>query len=281
MPADLHIHSTYSDGSYTPAELVSYAAKKGLKTIAVADHDTVEGVAEALKYGRERGIEVIPAIEFSTFRKKAEIHILGYFIDYNNNDFLAEIDKIYQARLNRARKMVEKLNELGVEISYEEVRNLAGDDYVGRPHIARAMIKKGYITEMGEAFTDDYIGNNGRAYVPKYQLSPERAIQLIKEADGIPVLAHPHFINRGDPLKKEEISRLVEGGLEGIEVYHSKHSEEVSNYYLGVARELDLLITGGSDFHGDNSPDIDMGDVVIEDSYVDRLKAHWGGFLDE
>ncbi len=272
MVADLHMHSIYSDGSFKPEELVSLAREKGINTIALADHDTVEGVDQALIAGNEMGINVIPAIELSTFKEKAEIHILGYFIDHKNKTLLAKISKIFSARLNRAREMIGLLNGLGIEISYMQVRQIAGDNYVGRPHIARAMVEKGYIKEMKDAFTDKYIGNNGRAYVPKYRLAPANAVELIHEAGGIAVLAHPVFINHGEPLKKDDIVQLQGSGLQGLEVYHSKQSREDSKYYLQVARELGLLVTGGSDFHGENSPDVELGDILLEDTYVDRLR---------
>ena len=272
MTADLHIHSTYSDGSFSPEEIVKMAAQKGLEVIAIADHDTVDGIEPARKAAEGYDIEIIPALEFSTFRGKEEIHILGYYIDYQNEQLNHIIKKIFNARDSRARKMIELLNNEGVNISYSQVKNIAGDDYIGRPHIARAMIEAGYIQEMGEAFTEDYIGNGGKAYVSKYKLSPKEAIKIIKDANGIPVLAHPVFINHGQPLTGEDIRELVQNGLEGIEVFHSKHDQEAVEYYQKIARENDLLITGGSDFHGENSPDVDFGDILIESSYTDQLK---------
>ena len=269
--ADLHIHSTYSDGSYTPFELIKKAKKKEITTIAIADHDTVAGVREAIIAGEKENIDLIPAIELSTFRGQAEIHILGYYIDYKDNKLLAKIKEIFAARLNRARKMVKLLNENGVNITFKQVKNIAGDDYIGRPHIARAMVEAEYIEEMGEAFTDNYIGNGGQAYVPKYKISPQEAIRIIKNAGGIPVLAHPIFINHGQPMNFADIKGLVEHGLQGIEVYHSKHNAKDSKYYKKIATELDLLITGGSDFHGENSPGVEIGDIILKDKYVNQL----------
>ena len=272
MTADLHIHSTYSDGSFSPEEIVKMASQRGIDVISIADHDTVDGIEPAQKAAEKHDIEVIPALEFSTFRSKAEIHILGYYIDYRNEQLNHIIKKIFNARDTRARKMIELLNGEGVEINYNQVKEIAGDDYIGRPHIARAMIEAGYIQEMGDAFTEDYIGNGGKAYVSKYKLSPKEAIKIIKDADGIPVLAHPIFINHGQPMTEEDIAELVESGLEGIEVFHSKHDEEAVEYYKEIARKMGLLITGGSDFHGENSPDIDFGDIVIDIKYIDQLK---------
>ena len=271
MAADLHIHSIYSDGSFTPEELVKMAEQKNIDTIAVADHDTVDGIEPALKAGKKAGIKVIPAIEFSTFRGKAEIHILGYFIDYRNKKLLDKIDEIFTARIERAKKMMAKLNKLGVDISYQEVKGMAGDEYIGRPHIARAMVNAGYINDMKDAFTEQYIGNNGRAYVDKFKMPPEEAVELIREIGGIPVLAHPVFINHGQPLEKKEIAQLVESGLMGIEVYHTKHMSADVNYYKRAAEDLNLIITGGSDFHGENSPGVELGDVELPAEYVKKL----------
>ncbi|MFW5976763.1 MAG: PHP domain-containing protein [Bacillota bacterium] len=272
MVADLHLHTTASDGSNTPEELVKLAKKKKINTIAIADHDTIDGIEPALRAGNKAKIEVLPAIEFSTFRGKAEIHILGYFIDYTDKVLLEKINKIFQARINRAKMMIKLLNELGIEITFNEVKMLAGDKYIGRPHIARAMVKNGYIEEIGDAFNQKYIGNGGRAYVPKYKISPEEAIKIIKKVEGIPVLAHPVFINHGDPLDKNDIRLLKDSGLMGIEVFHSKHNDRDQKYYQKIAEELELVITGGSDYHGENSPDIHLGDVLIEDKYVNKLK---------
>ena len=273
MGADLHLHSTYSDGSFSPEELVKMAQEKNISTIAIADHDTVEGTAEAIKAGWEYDIEVIPALEFSTYWGKAEIHILGYEIDYEQKDLLEKINEIFEARKDRAQKMISLLQKQGVEISFKQVKDLAGDKYIGRPHIARSLIKKGYINEIGEAFSEQYIGNGGQAYVPKYKLEPAEAIQLIKKAGGIPVLAHPVFINHGQPLRRKEILELVDVGLEGVEVFHSKHTKSDSQYYKKLAEEFDLLITGGTDFHGENNPGVKIGDIILEDEYVKELKS--------
>lgn len=275
MVADLHIHSTYSDGSYLPEEIIIKAQNKGLNTIALTDHDTVAGIEDALKYGKKYGITVIPGIEFSTYEGKTEIHILGYYINHQNQQLIDKTRKLLKMRINRAKKMVKLLNEQGINITYEQVKTIAGDKYVGRPHIARALIEKGYIKEIGEAFSEKYIGNGGRAYVPRHKLTSRQTIAIIKKAHGIPVLAHPYFINHGEPLKKDYIARLIVMGLKGIEVFHSKHGVEVSKFYEKIARELGLIITGGSDFHGENSPGVELGDVVVEDDLVRELRKIW------
>jgi len=273
LSADLHIHTTFSDGSYKPEEIVDLAEKNNFKTIAISDHDTLDGINPALEYASNKDIEVIPAIEFSTFEEKAEIHILGYFIDHEDDYLRKKVKKIFDSRKIRAQKMVELLNKQNIDITYNEVKNMAGDDYIGRPHIAKLMVKRGYINEMKDAFTDQYIGNGGKAYVEKYKLSPVEAIDLILNTGGIPVLAHPVFINHGEPMDKQDIKKLKDTGLLGLEVYHSKHNEKTIGYYKNIAQELNLLITGGSDFHGENSPGVNLGDIRLSDDHIDKLKG--------
>ena len=274
--ADLHIHSTASDGSWTPAEVVHVAKEKGLSCIALADHDTVDGIEDAQKAGTELGVEVIPALEFSTLYRGGEVHMLGYCIDWRDNNLRTELKKVADARLNRGQGMVVKLQELGIDIDWAEVKEIAGDGAVGRPHIAKALLEKGYIKTMGEAFTAAYIGNGGRAYVERYQMSPERAIQLTMDAGGVPVLAHPGFYKKNSRLEKEDIIHLVEHGVQGIEVWHTKHSEKDTHYYESIAWEAGLLMTGGSDCHGDNANEVLMGQIKLPYRYVERLLAACG-----
>ena len=273
MSADLHLHSIYSDGSYTPRELVQMAVNKGLDIIALTDHDTVKGITEATEAGKESKVEVIPAIELSSYQGRTEIHILGYYLDYHSANLLKKLEQIFTFRLTRAEKMIVKLNQLGVNLNLDDVKKMAGDDFIGRPHIARAMVKAGYISCPGEAYTDQLIAYGGKAYVEKMQLTPAAAIDLIIKARGIPVLAHPFIINnQGKPFGRKEIAELVQVGLQGIEVYHSKHDRQTTTYYLNIARELGLLVTGGSDFHGLIKPNVAMGSVRIDNELVERLK---------
>lgn len=274
MTADLHLHSVFSDGSMTPEELVTTAHQKGINTIALTDHDVVAGLERALQAGRKWQVEVIPGIEFSTYSGKGEIHVLGYGIDYENQVLQQEIDTIFQSRQKRAHKMIELLQKQGIDISFQEVQARSGTNFIGRPHIARTMVEKDYITEMGEAFTEKYIGNGGQAYVSRYKMTPEKAIKLLKEAGGLSVLAHPGFINQGSPLKETEIASLKAYGLEGVEVFHSKHNKEETDYYEQLALDHELLITGGSDFHGDNSPEIELGDIKLKGKYLQQFKQN-------
>jgi len=269
--ADLHIHSTASDGSWTPSEVVRAAKEKGFGCIALADHDTVDGIQEALESGSELGVEVIPAVEFSTLYDGGEVHILGYCVDWKDSELKARLKAVADARLNRARGMVTKLQHLGVDISWKEVMRISGGGSVGRPHIARAMLEKGYISTIGEAFTKEYIGNGGKAYVERYEMPPERAIQLTKEAGGVPVLAHPGFFKKTSRLEKEDILYLVGHGLQGIEVWHTKHTEEDTSFYRGIAREMGLIMTGGSDCHGGNGDEVLLGKIKLPYEYVENL----------
>lgn len=271
--ADLHIHSTASDGTFTPAEVVRLAREKGFSCIALADHDTVGGVEEALRAGAELGVEVIPAVEFSTLYRGGEVHILGYCIDYNNSALREELRAIAGARLDRARKMVAKLRDLGIDISWDEVRRAAGGGSVGRPHIARVLLEKGYIKTTGEAFTPEYIGNGGRAYVERYEIPPEKAIGLAREAGGVAVLAHPGFFKKNCRLEREDIMYLAARGLQGIEVWHTRHSKEDAAYYEGIARDTGLLLTGGSDCHGGKPEEILLGKIKLPYTYVEKLRG--------
>ncbi len=273
MAADLHIHTNFSDGSYSPLEIIEIAVAKNIDTISITDHDTVEGLETAINAGKKKGIEVIPGIELSTSYKKEDVHILGYYIDYKDDFLLAKINRFFEVRKKRARKMIKLLRKQGFDIQLERVKKIAGKNYIGRPHIARALIDAGYVENIKEAFTKKYIGNNARAYVPRYKISPEEAVSIIKKAKGIPVLAHPGFEN---PLTRKEIKDLKQKGLMGIEVFHSKHDQEATEYYKSLAEEMKLLIMGGSDFHGKNSPGVEMGDIRLENSYILQLKKAAG-----
>lgn len=270
--ADLHIHSTASDGTWTPREVVRFARDRGFSCIALADHDTVGGVAEALQAGDELGIEVIPAVELSTLYREAEVHILGYCIDYRSAELQAQLQVFADARRNRGRRMVEKLRDLGFDISWEEVKSIAGEGSVGRPHVARALLAKGYIGSIKEAFTPEFIGKGGRAYVERYKMRPEEAIKVIKDAGGVAVVAHPGIYKDMSGLERDDIDYLVQYGLQGMEVWHTEHSEDVSAYYEGMAREMGLLLTGGSDCHGHNKEETLLGKIRLPYRYVEELK---------
>lgn len=269
---DLHLHTTASDGSSTPAELVKTCLDLGLKTIAVTDHDNVTAVKEVQNLGQKSGLQVVPGIEISTYIGSAEYHILGYFIDPENDALLGLTEAILDSRVERTHKMIKKLTAMGYPLKFKDVKKYATGVSLGRPHVAKAMIEKGYIDQIGDAFTDEFIAGGGKAYVEKKNVLPAEAIEVILKAGGIPVIAHPYLINHGKPLDKSGITRLKDVGLKGVEVYQTKHKPKVSKKYKKIAEELNLLITGGSDYHGANSPEILPGDKGISQQQFDELE---------
>jgi len=275
--ADLHLHTTASDGLLKPHQLVRIAKARGFSAIAITDHDTVDGLEDAIKEGNARGIEVIPGIELSTLYGQKEVHVLGYYINSENVKLHKILKRFIESRKTRAEKMVEKLNELGIHISMKRVREMAKGEFVGRPHIARAMVEKGYISEISQAFTREYIGNGGKAYVERFKLNTREAIELILDIQGVPVLAHPGLESSGEALYESEIKEFVEYGLKGIEVYYSEHDESQTKYYKDVAKRYNLLITGGSDCHGDGDRDrgLLLGKIKLPYKYVEALKKEW------
>jgi hypothetical protein len=242
---DLHLHTVASDGSFTAKELVQEAKKKGLAAIAVTDHDTVGSVEEAIKVGKDIGVEVIPGIELTTYYQGQRIDVLGYYLDYHNNELLETINNLQNSREVRAQQILDKLADLEIELDFEELKKIAGDTGVGRPHIAKLMVKTGAVASVQQAF-DQYLEDGGPAYVPKYQLKPQDAIDLIQGAGGVVVLAHPGMID--DKRLVKELIALE--GIVGIEAYYSQHNQEETEYYLNLAKEYDLIVTGGSDCHG-------------------------------
>lgn len=241
---DLHVHTTASDGHFTPKEVIDKAKIMGLKAIAITDHDTTAGIAEALSTAINKDIIVIPGIELSSDYNDKEVHILGYFMDYNDTQFQDVLKIFRNDRKERADKMVRKLNKLGYEITFNDVLKYSDNGSVGRPHIAQALIAKGYINSIGEAF-DKLLSREKPAYVPREKLTPHEAVKLVRKHNGIPVIAHPGIANY-DTL----IPELINVGLMGIEVYHPEHGLQDIIKYLTIARSHDLLVTGGSDFHG-------------------------------
>lgn len=268
--ADLHLHTTASDGTLTPRQMVQSAKEVGLSAIAITDHDSVKGITEALEAGKEMDLEVIPGIELSTLNGKKEVHILGYYIDPPYKNLTEVLAQMIHARDTRAVRMVQNLNELGVDISLDRVREISGSDFIGRPHIARAMLEKGYIKEQAEAFTTDYIGSGGRAYVERFKITPDYAIQLIHEAGGVAVLAHPGYLGDRGALGEDDIVQYVGCGLDGVEVYYSRHNNEQVALYKQIAMKYNVIITGGSDSHG--QLDSLLGSTRLPYQYVYALK---------
>lgn len=274
---DLHVHTTASDGTLKPAEAVAYAHNKGLKAIAITDHDTVQGVAEAVQAGGELGLEVIPGVEISVDHSGGELHILGYFVDIHSLVLRESLDKLREYRDLRNPQMIDKLRSLGLQVTMEEVEAIAGGDIVGRPHFAALLVEKGIVPNKQQAF-DRFLAQGRPAYVKKEKLTPPEGVELVVAAGGIPVLAHPKYLreNSSPDTLRSLLSELKSIGLKGLEVYYSTHSPEEENLYRMLAKEAGLLITGGTDFHGANKPEIEIGigqgNLRIPYILVERLK---------
>ena len=261
---DLHIHSTASDGSLTPSEILHLAHKLNLGAISITDHDSLEGSKEALRAGIPSALKFLSGVEISAayppfLSGSGSFHLLGYGIRLDDDALNQSLQKLRQARKNRNPEILNRLNALGCVLTLAEVRNLVGEGQLGRPHIARAMVEKGFVASVDEAF-DRFLGDNKPAYVNKYRVECEAAIQMISNAGGVPVLAHPGLLgidNQNDLIQL--IVNLREIGIRGIEVYYPEHTPRQMKNFAGIARRFDLLMTGGTDFHGAMMPDIKLG----------------------
>jgi predicted metal-dependent phosphoesterase TrpH len=265
---DLHIHSNASDGRYSPAEIVRTAATAGLTVIALTDHDTIDGLVPAIEAAKEfPSLTLIPGVELSTDIPSGEVHVLGYFIEYSDQEFKASLERMRNSRANRADKMVAKLKELGCNIELERVKEIAGNGALGRAHIAQALLEKGYIGSFKDAFTK-YIGHGCPAYVGREKLTPAEAVKLVLKANGLPVLAHPFTALNPEEVIKE----LKTVGLVGMEVYYAGYLPTEVNSLLGLAQKYDLIPTGGTDYHGiDATSDITIGGTDVPIQSVERL----------
>ncbi len=272
---DLHLHTTYSDGSRSPADVLALAKAAGVSALAITDHDTVDGLPDALEAGARLGIEVIPGTEISSRHGESELHILGYFLDCHDPELRHRLGQLRASRHRRNPRIIEKLNELGLALTYEEVKALAGTDSVGRPHIARVLMERGYVTSAKEAF-DRYLAEGAAAYVPRELPEPAEAMAWIRAARGIPVLAHPSWVKANGAGLLKLCEKLKAEGLAGIEVHYSTHKPQQTAEYLNLARRLDLLVTGGSDFHGLTKPDIEVGvgrgNLKVSEKLLEPLK---------
>ncbi len=267
--ADLHLHTNFSDGTFTPEELAARGAKVGLAAMSLTDHDTVEGAERMAAACREHGIEFISGTELTAELEHTELHLLGYFIDTQNPKLLAELKKFQAVRQSRIHEMVEKLNKVNIPLKAEAVFALANCRSPGRPHVGRALVEAGYCKNLDEAF-DRFLKRHRPAFVPKHKISARDAIGLIHGAGGLAVLAHPG-LNRNDAM----IPPLVDQGLDGIECFHTKHTPAASERYLAIAARHNLLVTGGSDCHGFSKGKPLIGTVKLAGQYLNKLKdAH-------
>lgn len=277
---DLHTHSTASDGSYTPEELITAAKNAGLSAIALTDHDTLNGLERAAKTARDVGIEFIPGCELTVTHDGLRFHLVALWLPLNAADIQKTLDEIIGHRNERNHIIIRKLNDLGIDITYEDVLAKAGDGAVGRPHFAAALLEKGYVNSAQDAF-DRYLGSTGKAYEPKKVLTAAHALDLLQRHGATPVLAHPYQIGLGKDELAALVLKLKDLGLDALEAFYSEHSPSQTQAFLALAKRLDLGVAGGSDFHGPIKPDIKLGtgrgrlDIpysVLEDLKKRRLR---------
>ena len=273
---DLHTHSLMSDGSMTPAEVVREAKKAGLAAIALSDHDTVDGIREAIAEGEKIGVEVVPAIEFSV-QSETETHILGYYIDIDNPLLKKALKSVIELRRFRNRETCRKLNELGFDITLDDVRAIAPNDFIGRAHFAKVLADKGYTKSVKEGFSL-YLENGKYAYCGKQSLTDEEAVRLIKACGGVACVAHLHLTKKSDGELREFLIRLKECGLDGIEGYYTEYTPEMQEKYQALAKELGLILSGGTDFHAKMKPHIaigtGLGNLKIPYGILEVIKSH-------
>lgn len=273
---DLHMHSTFSDGSFTPEELVAKAVEAGLAAISLTDHDTMAGIPRFLEAGRQHNLKVVPGVEISTDYKGRGMHILGYGMDITNRELQESLDWIRAGREARNMEILTKLNRLGFVMTWDEVVARAGEDVVGRPHFCQTMIDKGYVKDKTEAF-DNWLGHGKPAYADRRRLDPEAGIRIIRKAGGVAVMAHPFTLNLSLMALRALLLELSRSGLEGIEAYYAEHKPEMQDLYLKMAAEYNLLVTGGTDFHGALTPMLKIGcgfgSLHVPDSLLDPLLA--------
>ena len=268
---DLHLHTTASDGRLSPTELVNLLGERGLRIAAITDHDSTEGLTEAYEAkARFPHLSLIPGIELSTEAGDSEIHVLGYFLNWQDQEFQRVLSGFRKGRVGRGQAMVERLGELGLPVEWERVLHFAGDGAVGRPHIALAMVERGYVPGVREAF-DLYLGRDGPAYVDRQKLSPEDAIGIIRGVGGAAVLAHPSYVNN----LETHLRQMKQAGLAGMEVYYGNYSPKMVSQLRATARSFDLLPCGGSDYHAlDQGDDTLPGDAGPSEDVVEALRAH-------
>ena len=271
---DLHTHSNKSDGSMTPAELVRHAKAGGLAAIALTDHDSIDGVYEALSEGERCGIEVVPGIEMSA-KSDTETHILGYYIDITNHNFLEKLEEARQTRKLRNKITCEKIRACGFDITEKDAEAQAGGSVIGRAHFARAMVKKGYVGSVKEAF-DKYLGSGKPCYSGRQNFTAEECIKIIKDAGGVAFAAHLHLMRKSDEALFDYLKELKKAGLCGIEGYYTEYTPEMQKKFMGFAKELGLIISGGTDFHAGMKPHISvgtgLGNMRIPYSVLDGIK---------
>lgn len=273
---DLHVHSNKSDGAYAPCELVDYALSKGLSAFALTDHDTTEGLAEAISYAQDKPIEVIPGIEFSTEYEGKDVHIVGLYISYDAPAFQNKLQTFLDSRINRNIKMCQNLQDAGIDITYEKLCTEHPDAVITRAHYAAYLVAHGYVKSRADAFSK-YVGDHCRYFVPREKVSPSQAIELILHAGGVPILAHPPLYHMGKERLDKLVGSLKADGLMGIEVIYSTYNPQDERDMFRLAQKYDLLYSGGSDFHGDNKPGLDLacgyGKLFVPEAFLTDIRA--------
>ena len=272
MPGiDLHVHTNQSDGTFTPREVLTVARERGLDAVAISDHDTTSGLEEAVAIGEELWMEVVPGIELSTIYANEGVHVLCYHMDPSDPDLVAELRRLRDDRERRGDMMVEKLVALGYPVTFERVKEIAGEAPIIRPHIAQAMVESGVVPDAKSAFTEEFIGSDGRAYVEKHALHPLDAMGLIHAAGGVCVLAHPGTFRETKPVPSLLIDEMAAAGLDGIEASHPEHIPEVEQLYIDLADQFGLFYTGGSDCHGVRYDPVRLGMRTTRPEQFERL----------
>jgi predicted metal-dependent phosphoesterase TrpH len=273
---DLHAHTIYSDGTFTPTESVRLALERGLTVLSISDHDSTEGLAEAFRAADGTGLEIVPGVEFSTVLEGHGIHVLAYWMDLQDGPFQAELRRLRDDRFTRGERIVRRLQELGHPITFERVREIAEGKNIIRPHIAQALVEAGVVETIEDAFTPDLIKDGGRAYVEKHALDPVAAIDLIKRAGGLAVVAHPGLHREGLGVPDDVIQEMAKAGLDGIECAHPDHPPGAEERYREMARRLGLVATGSSDCHGTRYDPVRLGSVTTDPEEFARLRARAG-----
>lgn len=280
---DLHTHSNKSDGSYSPTELVDYAIAKGLSAVALTDHDTTDGLAEAIAHAESLAqaglpsIEVIPGIEFSTKQEDKDVHIVGLYIAYDSPAFKAKLQEFVDSRTGRNIKMCRNLREAGIDITYEKLQARNPDAVITRAHYASYLFEEGYVKSRSEAFAR-YLGDHTKYFVPREKVTPAQAVALILQVGGIPILAHPPLYHMGKERLDSLVSSLKDAGLMGIEAFYSTYTNQDERDMINLAEKYNLLLSGGSDFHGANKPNLDLGvgygKLFVSEEVLMKLKEH-------
>lgn len=265
---DLHVHTNFSDGTFTPDEVIKIAKEEGLSALGITDHDSVSSLTIITAIGEKAGIEIVPGVELSAEKNGQEIHILGYYFSWEEDWFKEKLAKLSQAREERAKEIVRRLKSLGIELNFELVKEISGEGVIGRMHIARALVKAGYVKDVPSAFRL-YIGDNKPAYVKKFPLTPEEAIEMIRRVNGISSLAHPGLLKNSDL-----IIDIIKSGIDGLEVFYPEHTNTITKDFLELAHKNKLLVTGGSDCHGLGKGEKLLGTIKLPYKYLLDLKKH-------